>query len=96
MRMGNGPRESGLSAKAIKKGIEESRQRLQTNYLDIYYLHAPDYADDWRDLFQNQNASRGFSSSNILLTVFCPMKYTRLPSGSSNSISCSSVQGAWR
>jgi 1-deoxyxylulose-5-phosphate synthase len=44
MRMGNGPEESGLSAKAIKRSVEDSLQRLQTDYLDIYYLHAPDYS----------------------------------------------------
>ncbi len=42
--MGPGPDEGGLSKKAIFKAIEDSLRRLQTDYLDIYYLHAPDYA----------------------------------------------------
>jgi aryl-alcohol dehydrogenase-like predicted oxidoreductase len=42
-KMGDGPAESGLSAPAIYKAIEASLQRLGTDYVDVYYLHAPDY-----------------------------------------------------
>ena len=42
--MGPAPDEAGLSRKAIFRAIEDSLRRLQTDYLDIYYLHAPDYA----------------------------------------------------
>jgi aryl-alcohol dehydrogenase-like predicted oxidoreductase len=42
-KMGDGPDESGLSRTAILKAIEESLRRLGTDYLDIYYLHQPDY-----------------------------------------------------
>ncbi|MDQ6666434.1 MAG: aldo/keto reductase [Acidobacteriota bacterium] len=41
-KMGDGPDESGLSRKAILKNVEDSLRRLQTDYLDIYYLHQPD------------------------------------------------------
>jgi len=41
-KMGNGPDESGLSKRAILRAIEDSLRRLQTDYLDIYYLHQPD------------------------------------------------------
>ncbi len=41
--MGDPERYSGLSRKAIRTAIEESLRRLQTDYLDIYYLHQPDY-----------------------------------------------------
>ena len=42
-KMGDGPDESGLSPAAIFRQVEETLRRLQTDYLDIYYLHAPDY-----------------------------------------------------
>lgn len=43
-KMGEAPDESGLSRTAIRKAIEASLQRLGTDYLDLYYLHQPDYA----------------------------------------------------
>jgi 1-deoxyxylulose-5-phosphate synthase len=43
-KMGEAADESGLSKRAILKAVEESLKRLQTDYLDIYYLHFPDYA----------------------------------------------------
>lgn len=42
-RMGDGPQQRGLSRPAIVRAVEASLRRLQTDYLDIYYLHAPDY-----------------------------------------------------
>jgi len=41
--MGPAPDQHGLSRAAILGAIEESLRRLQTDYLDIYYLHQPDY-----------------------------------------------------
>ncbi|HYM11748.1 MAG TPA: aldo/keto reductase [Bryobacterales bacterium] len=41
-KMGDGPDESGLSKAAIHKQVDASLSRLQTDYLDIYYLHQPD------------------------------------------------------
>ncbi|MCX6624765.1 MAG: aldo/keto reductase [Acidobacteria bacterium] len=43
-KMGDAPEESGLSRAAMRKGIEDSLRRLGTDYLDLYYLHQPDYA----------------------------------------------------
>jgi 1-deoxyxylulose-5-phosphate synthase len=42
-KMGDGPDDSGLSRAAILKAIDASLKRLKTDYLDIYYLHQPDY-----------------------------------------------------
>src|SRR5882724_1267149 len=43
-KMGDGADQSGLSRKAIERAVEESLRRLQTDYLDLYYLHQPDHA----------------------------------------------------
>src|SRR5574340_976804 len=42
-KMGDGFDESGLSRAAIFKAIDSSLQRLQTDFVDLYYLHQPDY-----------------------------------------------------
>jgi aryl-alcohol dehydrogenase-like predicted oxidoreductase len=44
LKMGEGPDDRGLSRAALVKGIEGSLRRLGTDYLDLYYLHQPDYA----------------------------------------------------
>jgi aryl-alcohol dehydrogenase-like predicted oxidoreductase len=42
-QMENAPEETGLSRAAIHKAIDSSLRRLATDYVDIYYLHQPDY-----------------------------------------------------
>jgi len=42
-RLGKGPNDCGLSRKHIVKAVEDSLKRLDTDYIDIYYAHAPDY-----------------------------------------------------
>jgi len=41
--MGDAPDETGLSRAAMRKAIDASLARLGTDYLDLYYLHMPDY-----------------------------------------------------
>jgi aryl-alcohol dehydrogenase-like predicted oxidoreductase len=41
--MGDGADEGGLSRAAIFRAVEDSLRRLRMDYLDIYYLHQPDY-----------------------------------------------------
>jgi len=43
-KMGDGPEESGLSRAAMLQAIDDTLRRLGTDYLDLYYLHQPDYA----------------------------------------------------
>jgi 1-deoxyxylulose-5-phosphate synthase len=43
-KMGDRPDQQGLSRKAILRAIDESLGRLGTDYLDIYYFHAPDHS----------------------------------------------------
>ena len=38
-----GPNDMGLSRKHILQSVEGSLKRLDTDYLDIYYAHMPDY-----------------------------------------------------
>lgn len=42
-RVGTGINDIGLNRKHIMEGVEESLRLLQTDYIDIYYNHAPDY-----------------------------------------------------
>ena len=42
-RIGDAPDDAGLSGAAIRKALEASLKRLGTDYLDLYYLHMPDY-----------------------------------------------------
>lgn len=42
-KMGEAPDEQGLSKGAITKAIDASLERLQTDHVDLYYLHQPDY-----------------------------------------------------
>jgi len=40
--MGEGPNDAGLSRKHILQGVEASLRRLQTDYIDLYQVHAWD------------------------------------------------------
>jgi aryl-alcohol dehydrogenase-like predicted oxidoreductase len=42
-RWGDAPDDEGLSRPAMLKAIDASLRRLRTDYVDIYYLHRPDY-----------------------------------------------------
>ena len=41
--MGPGPNDIGVSRKHILRAVEDSLRRLDTDYIDLYYVHLPDY-----------------------------------------------------
>jgi aryl-alcohol dehydrogenase-like predicted oxidoreductase len=41
--VGEGPNEGGLSRGHILRACEDSLRRMATDYIDLYYMHAPDY-----------------------------------------------------
>jgi len=49
IKIGDAADDSGLSPDAIRKGIEGSLRRLRTDYVDLYYLHQPDYQTPLED-----------------------------------------------
>ena len=42
-RWNDNPQDVGLSQPAIRRALDASLKRLQTDYVDLYYLHQPDY-----------------------------------------------------
>lgn len=42
--MGTGPNQSGASRLHLMRELDASLRRLQTEYIDLYYVHTPDYA----------------------------------------------------
>ncbi len=42
-KMGDGPNDKGASRKHLMKALDDSLRRLGTDYVDVYYYHAPDY-----------------------------------------------------
>ncbi len=79
LAMGDSPDESGLSPAAINKGIEDSLRRLQTDYLDIFYLHAPDSSTPIESTLEtaNQLVTKGkvryLGASNFSSWQVCQM-----------------------
>lgn len=52
---GPGANDRGLSRKHIMEGVHESLRRLQTDYIDIYYLHEPDYTTPLEESLETLN-----------------------------------------
>lgn len=41
-KMGDGPNDQGGSRKHMMRALDDSLRRLNTDYIDVYYYHAPD------------------------------------------------------
>ena len=42
-QMGKNPNDAGLGRRNILSAVDSSLKRLETDYIDVYYMHAPDY-----------------------------------------------------
>jgi aryl-alcohol dehydrogenase-like predicted oxidoreductase len=86
-KMGDAANQSGLSRAAIERGIEDSLRRLQTSYLDLYYLHQPDYGvpiDESLEAMERlvkQGQVRDPASSNYSGWQVCQMQWIAAKNG---------------
>ena len=70
---------SGLSREAIRCALNASLDRLQTDYLDIYYLHLPDYETPIEeslaamDELKQEGKIRYLATSNYSAWQMCEM-----------------------
>jgi len=76
-RSGPSVNDVGLSRKHIMQGIEDSLRRLGTDYIDLYYAHAPDLATPIEETLRamddliRQGKARYIGCSNFLAWELC-------------------------
>ena len=76
-RSGPSVNDVGLSRKHIMQGIEDSLRRLGTDYIDLYYAHAPDLATPIEETLRamddliHQGKARYIGCSNFLAWELC-------------------------
>jgi aryl-alcohol dehydrogenase-like predicted oxidoreductase len=54
-RTSDDPNDAGLSRRHILNALEASLKRMQTDYIDIYYLHAPDPRTSLEETFDTMS-----------------------------------------
>jgi aryl-alcohol dehydrogenase-like predicted oxidoreductase len=54
-QMGDNPFARGLSRRSIVSAVDESLKRLGTDYIDLYYMHAPDYETKIEESLETMN-----------------------------------------
>ena len=76
-RTGPGANDIGLSRKHIMEGIEDSLRRLETDYIDLYCVHRPDYDTPIEETLRalddlvHQGKVRYIACSNFLAWQLC-------------------------
>lgn len=87
IRAGDEPHDIGLSRRTIQHQIEASLRRLQTDYLDLYYLHQPDESTPLEetlaafDELVRQGKVRYVAASNYAAWQVCRMHWLAERSG---------------
>lgn len=51
-KMGSNPFDAGLNRRNIKKAADASLKRLNTDYIDLYYLHSPDHETELEETLE--------------------------------------------
>lgn len=75
--MGPGPNDSGMSRVHIMNAIEDSLRRLQTDYVDIYYIHHTDVETPLEEMLRalddlvHQGKVRYIACSNYVAWRLC-------------------------
>ena len=54
-QMGENPLDAGLSRRNIRAAADASLKRLNTDYIDLYYMHSPDYETDLEETLEAMN-----------------------------------------
>ena len=76
-RTGPDVNDAGLSRKHIMQGIEDSLRRLGTDYIDLYYVHEPDYDTPIEETLRalddlvHQGKARYIACSNFYAWQLC-------------------------